>query len=62
MNKYVQYLTNRGCFSTGTFQNTMFTPHLSSSLLTGLMNTGIHLKWMTTGLSTWGLKVHGTKL
>lgn len=47
----------------GTFQNIMFTLHQCSFLLTGSMNTGIHLKWMTTGLSTWDPKAHGmTKL
>lgn len=40
----------------------MFTQHQSSLLLTGLMNIGIHLKWMTTVLSTWDLKAHGMKI
>lgn len=26
------------------------------------MNTGIHLKWMTTALSTWGPKAHGQQI
>lgn len=39
----------------------MFTSHLFTFHLTGLMNTGIHLKLMTTGLFTWDPKVHGMK-
>lgn len=39
----------------------MFTSHQSTFHQTGLMNIGIQLKLMTTGLFTWDPKVHGMK-